>query len=31
VGADGWLIDTRSSYDAVAVPYAELMRDRLAG
>jgi SAM-dependent methyltransferase len=31
VGADGWLIDTRTSYDTVAVPYAELLRDVLAG
>ncbi len=28
---DGWLADTRTSYDTVAVSYAELVRDALAG
>ena len=27
----GWLEDTRTSYDTVAVSYADLLRDALAG
>ena len=27
----GWLDDTRTSYDTVAVSYADLLRDALAG
>lgn len=31
-GSDGgWLDDTRTSYDTVAVSYADLLRDALAG
>lgn len=30
MGADGWLADTRTSYDTVAVSYADLLRDALA-
>ncbi|MGH3380015.1 MAG: class I SAM-dependent DNA methyltransferase [Actinoallomurus sp.] len=29
--ADGWLADTRTSYDTVAVSYADQLRDALAG
>lgn len=29
--ADGWLTDTRTSYDTVAVSYADYIRDALAG
>jgi SAM-dependent methyltransferase len=31
MNADGWLSDTRTSYDAVAVSYADQLRDALAG
>jgi SAM-dependent methyltransferase len=31
MGADGWLADTRTSYDTVAVSYADQLRDALAG
>lgn len=31
MGADGWLADTRASYDTVAESYADLLRDALAG
>jgi SAM-dependent methyltransferase len=31
VDADGWLVDTRTSYDTVAASYADLLRDALAG
>jgi len=31
MNADGWLEDTRTSYDTVAVSYADLLRDRLDG
>jgi SAM-dependent methyltransferase len=31
MGAAGWLDDTRTSYDTVAVGYADLLRDALAG
>ncbi|BCJ47500.1 methyltransferase [Actinoplanes ianthinogenes] len=30
-GLDGWLADTRTSYDTVAGSYADLVRDSLAG
>lgn len=30
MNADGWLTDTRASYDTVAVSYADQMRDALA-
>jgi hypothetical protein len=29
MNADGWLEDTRTSYDTVAVSYADQVRDRL--
>jgi ubiquinone/menaquinone biosynthesis C-methylase UbiE len=31
MGADGWLADTRASYDTVAESYADLLRDALSG
>jgi SAM-dependent methyltransferase len=31
MNADGWLADTRTSYDTVAVNYADQLRDALAG
>ncbi|WP_329575005.1 class I SAM-dependent methyltransferase [Kitasatospora sp. NBC_01250] len=31
MNADGWLADTRTSYDTVAVSYADYIRDALAG
>jgi ubiquinone/menaquinone biosynthesis C-methylase UbiE len=31
MSADDWPIDTRDSYDAVAVGYADLLRDALTG
>lgn len=31
MNADGWLADTRTSYDTVAVSYADQVRDALAG
>jgi SAM-dependent methyltransferase len=31
MGTDGWLADTRTSYDTVAVSYADQLRDALAG
>jgi SAM-dependent methyltransferase len=31
MGVPGWLDDTRTSYDTVAVSYADLLRDALAG
>jgi len=31
MNADGWLADTRTSYDTVAVSYADQLRDALAG
>jgi SAM-dependent methyltransferase len=31
MNADGWLADTRTSYDTVAVNYADHLRDALAG
>jgi SAM-dependent methyltransferase len=31
MSADGWLADTRISYDTVALSYADLLRDALAG
>jgi hypothetical protein len=31
MNADGWLADTRISYDTVAVSYADQLRDALAG
>jgi SAM-dependent methyltransferase len=31
MGADGWLADTRTSYDTVAVSYADQLREVLAG
>jgi SAM-dependent methyltransferase len=31
MNADGWLSDTRTSYDTVAVSYADQLRDALAG
>lgn len=31
MNADGWLADTRGSYDTVAVSYADRLRDSLAG
>jgi SAM-dependent methyltransferase len=31
MNADGWLADTRTSYDTVAVSYADQMRDAVAG
>jgi SAM-dependent methyltransferase len=31
MNADGWLADTRTSYDTVAVSYADQIRDTLAG
>jgi SAM-dependent methyltransferase len=31
MSADGWLEDTRTSYDTVAVSYADYVRDSLAG
>lgn len=31
MGVSGWLDDTRTSYDTVAVSYADLLRDALAG
>jgi hypothetical protein len=31
MNADGWLADTRTSYDTVAVSYADRLRDALAG
>jgi SAM-dependent methyltransferase len=30
VSKDGWLVETRTSYDTVAVSYAEQVRDALA-
>ncbi|WP_020667478.1 class I SAM-dependent methyltransferase [Amycolatopsis nigrescens] len=31
MNADGWLADTRTSYDTVAVSYADQLRDAIAG
>ena len=31
MNVDGWLADTRTSYDTVAAGYADLVRDPLAG